>query len=162
MSLRLAAGRLTIDQAGRKVLDTDDKLNHDITTAGLSGSYVAPARSISGTSNWANIDTNRQIGTCNAFCTHLQGSVRFRQYAQLVPLDVWFSYEGGDLFAILDYHTGIQNIGYVTSIQGFVKYRFFISSGVVYLNERVIMHSGATKIFRAHAVEWSLKAGRFT
>lgn len=161
MSLSLRAGRLTIDQAGRSVLDTDDKLYHNITT-GLTGSYTAPARSISGTSNWTNIDTNRQIGTCNSFCTHLQGSIRFRQYAQLAPLDVWFAYEGGDVFAILDYHTGIQNIGYVTSIQGFVKYRFFISSGVVYLNERVIMHSGATKIFKAHAIDWNLKAGRFT
>ena len=43
MSLHLRAGRLTIDQGGRSVLDTDDKLYHDITT-GISGSYTAPER----------------------------------------------------------------------------------------------------------------------
>jgi hypothetical protein len=160
MSFHLKAGRLTIDQGGRTVFDTNDQLYHNITT-GLSGSYAAPARSISGSKNWKNINTNHKIGTCNSFCTNLSGSVRFRQYAQLVPLNVWFAYEGGDVFAIIDYHSGAQTIGYGQSIEGFVKYRFFISNGVVYLNERVVLHSPANKTFLAHIVDWKLKAGRF-
>lgn len=161
MSLHLRTGRLTIDQGGRTVFDTDDKLYHNIT-GGLAGSYDAPARSISGSKNWLSINTNHQIGTCNGFCTNLQGSIRFRGFAQPFPTDIWFCYEGGDVFNILDYHSGITSVGYVGDVQGFVKYRFFISNGVVYLNERVVMHSGVNKIFRGHTIDWKLKAGRFT
>lgn len=161
MSFHLHDGRLTIDQDGRTVFDTDDKLYHNITS-GLSGSYSVADRGVSGASNWVNINTNHQIGTCNAFCSFLKGSIRFRGFAQSFPTDIWFSYEGGDVFNILDYQTGIQSVGNVIDIQGFVKYRFFISNGAVYLNERVVMHSGASKIYRGHTLDWNLEAGRFT
>lgn len=162
MSLHLGAGRLTIDQDGRTVFNSEDKLYHDITKTGLTGSYNAPGRTTSGSSNWVNVNTNHQIGSCNAFCTHVTGSIRLRTFAQLFPTDVWFAYEGGDVFVILDYHSGIQSVGYVDTIQGLVKYRFFVSDGSVYMNERVVMHSSATKEFRAHIIDWKLKAGRFT
>lgn len=161
MSLRLRAGRLTIDQAGRKVFDTDDKLYHNITANGLSGSYTAPNRVVS---NWGriNVDTNHLIGTCNAFCTHVQGSVRFTGQLHAIPTDIWFCYEGGDLFWTIDKHTGIQNPTWSTRPTGVVRYRFFASGGNVYLNERVFFTSSVTLTVPTHTVFWKLKAGRFT
>lgn len=161
MSLHLKAGRLTIDQGGRSVFDTEDKLFHNITT-GINGSKSFSARSVSGGSNWVNVNTNHEIASCNPFCTHVVGSIRFRIYSMLAPTDVWFAYEGGDVFAILDHTTGIKDAPYTTAITGFTKYRFFISGSKVYLNERVIMHSNASKTFAAHVLDWKLKAGRFT
>jgi hypothetical protein len=161
MSLHLRTGRLTIDQNGRTVFDSDDKLYHNITS-GLVGSFSVGDRGVSGASNLVNIDNYHQIGTCNGFCTNLQGSIRFRGFAQSFPTDIWFSYEGGDVFNIVDYATGSQQVPYTITVQGLVKYKFFISDGVVWLNERVVMHSGANKIFRGHTLDWKLKAGRFT
>jgi len=160
MSLHLGLARLTIDQNGRKVLDTEDKLYHNITT-GLSGSYVAPARSVSG---WGviNIDRNILVGSCNGFCTHVQGSVRFTGQHHAIPPDIWYCYEGGDLIWTLDKHTGFQNPTWAINPTGIVKYRFFVSSGKVYLNERVFFTSSVTLIVPTHAILWRLKAGRFT
>jgi hypothetical protein len=161
MSLHLRSGRLTIDQDGRTVFDTEDQLYHNIT-GGLVGSYSAPARSISGSKNWANIDDYYQIGVCSPHCTHVQGSIRFRGFAQSFPTDIWFSYEGGDVFNIVDYTTGTMDVPYVIQVQGFAKIRIYTFGGAVYLNERVVMHSGVVKTFRAYTVDWKLKAGRFT
>lgn len=160
MSLHLRSGRLTIDQSGVTKFDSDDKLYHNITT-GLIGSFTAPTRSVSG-GRTININTDHLIGTCNPFCTHVVGSVRFTGTVHAFPADVWFSYEGGSLFWIIDYHTGIQNPTYAGYPCGIVKYRIFTSGGNVYLNERVAFTSNVTLIIPTHAVYWRLKAGRFT
>lgn len=160
MSLHLGAGRLVIDQDGRTVFDTDDRLYHNITT-GLVGSYTAPQRSVS---NWntINLDNNYLIGSCNPFCTHVAGSVRFTGQVHAIPADIWFAYEGGDLFWTIDTHTGIQSPTWAQFPTGIVKYRFFVSGGNVYLNERVFFASSVTLTVPTHSVFWKLKAGRFT
>lgn len=161
MSLHLRAGRLTIDQAGQPVFDTEDKFYHNITTTGLSGSYTVPTRAVS---NWGKIDvdTNHLIGSCNAFCTHVCGSVRFDGVDQVIPAGVWFAYEGGDLFFIVSKVTGIQNPAYSTRVTGLAKYRFFVSGGSVYLNERAFFTSSMMMTIPTHVISWKLKAGRFT
>jgi hypothetical protein len=159
MSLHLGAGRLTIDQDGRTSFDTNDKLYHNITT-GISGSYSAPARSVSNNGT-ININTNHQIASCNSFCTHVAGSVKFSGGVHAFPANVWFAYEGGSLFWIIDYHSGIQSPAYKNFPTGIVKYRFFVSGGKVYLNERVAFHSTVTLTVLAHTISWKLKAGRF-
>ena len=160
MSLRLEAGRLKIDQGGRTVFDSDDKLYHNITT-GISGSYAAPQRSVNN-GNTINIDNDRLIGSCNAFCTHVAGSVRFSGGVKAFPADIWFSYEGGDLFWVIDYHSGYQSPTWSAVPTGFVKYNFFVRDGNVYLNERVYFKSNVTLTQLSHTIRWNLKAGRFT
>lgn len=160
MSFHLEDGLLTIDQDGHSSLNTDDQMFHNITFTGLTGSFAADSH-VAKNDSVVNIDTNHLIGTCNSFCTHVWGSVKFSGVEQTIPPDVWFAYEGGDLFWILSHLTGIQNPTYSSSISQIVKYRFFVSGGNVYLNERVFMNSQVTMIFPAHTVFWNLKAGRF-
>lgn len=161
MSLHLRAGRLTIDQGGRTVFDSDDNLYHNITTD-ISGVYNAPGRSVSN-QGIINIDNNYAIGACNRFCTHVCGSVQFTGNDRFtLPTNIWFAYEGGDLFWTVDYHTGVQSPAFAIDPTGIVKYRFFISSGQVYLNERVFFTSGVNIVIPGHSIVWKLKAGRFT
>lgn len=159
MSLHLGAGRLTIDQGGITSFDSNDELYHNITT-GISGNYSAPQRSVSG-GNTININTNHLIGACNSFCTHVNGSVKFGGNVHSLPANIWFSYEGGSLFWVIDYHSGIQNPTWEPYPTGIVKYRFFVSAGKVYLNEQVAFQSTVTLTVLSHAIYWNLKAGRF-
>lgn len=159
MSLHLASGRLTIDQDGVTSFDSDDELYHNITT-GISGNYSVPNRSASKGHN-ININTNHLIGSCNAFCTHVCGSVKFTGAIHSLPANVWFSYEGGDLFWSIDYHSGIQNPAWTVRPTGIVKYRFFVSGGNVYLNERSAFKTFNNLTVSAHTIYWNLKAGRF-
>lgn len=160
MSLRLRAGRLTIDQAGRSVFDTDDKLYHDITS-NISGSLTIPARTAS-SSKVLNIDTDHYVGTCNPFCTHLAGSVKFRGGSNAMPVDVWHAYEGGSIFWVLSKFVGFTSSPYRIYTANIVKYEFRISGSNVILNERVYAKSAVSFTILAHAIDWKLKAGRFT
>jgi hypothetical protein len=162
MSLHLRDGRLTIDQDGRTVFDTEDKLYHNITTDGLSGIYTAQQRSV-GNQDIINIDNNYLVGTCNQFCTHVCGSVKFGGTDRFsLPPNIWFAYEGGDIFWTVDYHTGFASPFFTIYPTGIVKYRFFVNAGQVILNERVFFTSGINLIIPGHSIIWKLKAGRFT
>jgi len=151
---------LTIDQAGRAVFDTDDKLYHNITT-GISGSLTIPQRTAN-SSNTLNINADHVIGSCNPFCTHLAGSVRFRGGANAMPVNVWHAYEGGSIFWVLSKFVGFTDSPYRIYTSNIVKYEFKISGSNVILNERVYAKSAVNFTILAHAIDWRLKAGRFT
>lgn len=165
MTFIAEAGRIQVTDAdGVKKLDTNDDLFH-VVGATISGTVNIDQVSL--TDGQTRNDTNVfNLGSCHSACTHVIGAVRFSgSQGGAVGFDRWTTYMGGDLIWIFSAPPKFPAANWGTTPQDLMSYRFYVQGSQVRMAQRRILLGGletSNATFRAHSIQYRLKAGLFT
>lgn len=160
---KVDVGRALIESAGRTIFDTDDGLFH-VIGAPITGSQPIATYNGGGGVN-VNSTTSYPLGTCNAACTDVIGSIKFTlgSYVAGLPFDRWHTMMGGSVLWVMDGQnlSGNSSNGNITVM---VWYSLRVTSGTVYLDRRIYFSQNCKPSYQilSHTIEYKLKAGLFT
>lgn len=160
---KVSAGRAFIESAGRTIFDTDDGLFHVIGSPIVGSQAIATYNGGGG----VNIDATDSytLGTCNAACTDVIGSIKFTlgSYVAGLPFDRWHTMMGGSVLWVMDGQNLSGNSNNI-NITVMVWYSLRVTSGTVYLDRRIYFSQNCMPSYQilSHTIEYKLKAGLFT
>jgi hypothetical protein len=170
MAFDADAGRILITNAsGETRLDTNQDLFHTIGSS-IVGTESIAARTRTATGDLRVNETNDTlIGTCHADCTLVIGAVKMAATGSFgIGYSRWTTYMGGELVWAMTAPALVGGGGMGVAPHTVCTYRFFISSGDVYLRQRLVMPSmeflagGTTYTLVAHTIDYNLECGLFT
>lgn len=164
MSVDIHSGRMVIrNPAGVTLFDSEDGLFHVLST--VNGSVAIPAYVHPGNTN-ANLTTSYLLGSCNANCTDVLGSVKatLNSYEAGLSFNRWFTVMGGTILWLVDGHALLGTPDPNINIRQLVTYSLRVSAGQVFLDRRLLISAASqgTYEIRAHTIEFKLKCGLYT
>lgn len=164
MSVDIRSGQMVIkNTSGVTLFDSDDGMFHVLST--INGSVAIPAYVHPGNTN-ANVSTSHLIGSCNANCTDVLGSVRatLNSYEAGLSFNRWFTIMGGSILWLVDGHGLLGTPDPNINLRQLVTYSLRVAAGNVYLDRRLLISAASqgTYEIRSHTIKFKLKCGLYT